>query len=482
MLRKMLEGTGRALLALGLFTAVAPALQAQKAAPIEYRGAPENVMQFEVNGIPVILRPTDPVNHVVSAKLFIRGGLTALPAGVSPAVQQLALEVPPLSGPQSMTRQEYRRLIDRMVTGIVPSDERDFSSMRIRCVDENFDRSWDLFTGIIMQPRFDEVELRNAKERMLSGIRNRLASPESYAEYLADSVFFYGHPYGRLAQEEDVAPINAKTLEEHYKKMFVKSRLLLVVVGNIDSADLHAKVANSLAKLPQGNYVDIDVPQPVNAQTSNLIIRRPIGRTEGSPTTYIVARHLAPNKTDPLFYPMLRLTSFVSGSLFREIRIERNLSYAPDADAVFLNSSYGEISMSTTLPDSAWRTAQREVVDFFRDYVIADEYMKSGMSSWITSNYMKEQTSESQAHELGVAQIYTGSWTNAFRTIDELRSMSSEDMNEAARRYLQNFTIAVVGDPSNVTPAVFMPKPEASTEAIESEIRRQLETKGVEKQ
>jgi predicted Zn-dependent peptidase len=465
---------------LGLCAVMSVGAEAQKNPPIAYRGAPQNVKQFEVGGIPVILRPTGPANHVVAAKLFIKGGLAALPAGVSPAVQQLALELPPLSGPQSMDRQAYRRLIDRMVTGIVPSDERDFSTLLLRCVDENFDRSWDLFTGVILQPRFDETELRNAKSRLVSGIRNRLASPESYAEYLADSAFFYGHPYGRLAQEADVAPIDASTLEEYYRKLYVKSRLLLVVVGNIDSADLHRKIAGSLAKLPQGNYVDIDVPQPVNGMTSNLIIRRPLGRTEGSPTTYIVARHLAPNKSDSLYYPMLRLASFVSGSLFREIRIERNLSYAPDADVVFLNSSYGDISMSTTLPDSAWRTAKREVIDFFRDYVIAEEYMKSGMSSWITSNYMREQTNESQAHELGVAQIYTGSWTNAFRTIDALRSMSSEEMNEAARRYMQNFTIAVVGDPRNVTPSVFLPASDMDNDAFESTVRRK--TKGVEKE
>lgn len=425
---------------------------------IVYRGAPDNVRQFTVDGIDVIMRPSAPSNHVIAAKLFIRGGSAALPEGVSPAVQSLALEVPPLSGPSSMSKEEYRRLIDRMVTGIIPADGRDFSTLTLRTVDVNWDRSWELFTGVVLQPRFDPVELRNAKERLITAVRNRFASPEAYAEYLADSAYFHGHPYGRFVDESDVVDIDADVLREHYKRLYVKSRLLLVVVGNVDSADLHRKIATTFARLPQGDYRERQLPDPPNANRSQLIVREPVGQRESVPTTYIVARHRIPKRTDSLYYPMMRLASFVSGSLFREIRIERNLSYAPDASAHFAKTPFGEISMSTTLPDSAWRTAKREVIDFFREYVIADQYITSGLSSWITSNYLKEQTSESQAHEIGVAEIYTGSWTNAFRTIDALRSMTAEQMNEAAQQYYRNFTIALVGDPSVITPQEYLPE------------------------
>jgi predicted Zn-dependent peptidase len=422
-----------------------------------YRGAPQNVKEFEVNGLKVILRPIGSTNHVIAAKLFIKGGVTVLPEGVSPAVEDLAMELPPLSGPAEMSKSDYRRLIDRMVTGIIPAAGRDFSTMTLRCIDEKFDTSWGLFTGVIMRPKYDPAELANAKERTISGIRNRFALPENYATYLADSAFFHGHPYGLTAQEADIPPLNAKVLEEYYRNLFVKSRLLLVVVGNVDSADLHHKVASSLGLLPQGDYNDVELPDPANADSSNLIIRTPYGG-KSIPTNYIVARYLAPNRGDTLYYPMMRLTSFLGGTLFREIRIERNLSYAPDADVNFGKTSFGEISISTTLPDSAWRTAKREVIDFFRLYVIRDEYMKSGLSSWITTNYMQEQSNESQANEMGKAEIYTGSWTNAFNTIEAIGNMTPEEMNLAAQLYLRNFTIAIVGNPSKIDRTVFLPQ------------------------
>jgi predicted Zn-dependent peptidase len=415
---------------------------------------PDNVKEFDVEGIHVIMRPSGPANHVVVAKLFIRGGYSALPEGMSPAVEDLALAIPSVSGPRGTDRAEYQRELQRMVIGIVPAPGRDFSTFTLRCVDETFDRSWQLYTGVILQPQFDEVELRNAKDRIISGLRNRQINPEAYASYLADSAFFAGHPYGRVAQEKDIPPITAAKLAEQYKRLFVKSRLLLVVVGNIDSAEIRSKVASTLAKLPEGSYRDPVIPPPPNAKKQMLIVRRPNdGRAV---TNYIVARYLAPNRTDSLYYPMMRLISFVSGSLFREVRIERNLSYAPDADVTFANTSYGDITISTTLPDSAWRVARGNVIDFFRDYVIKDEYMKSGLGSWITSNYMREQTNESQANELGKAKLYTGSWKNAFGMVEGISNITSEQMNLAAQRYLKNFTIVVVGDPAAVTREEFL--------------------------
>ncbi len=417
---------------------------------------PTNVKEFDVAGIHVIMRPSGPANHVIVAKIFVRGGTSALPTTVSPAVEGLAMEVAALSGPQGSDRAAYQRELQRMVTSIGPATGRDFSTFTLRTIDETFDRAWDLFTGVIMRPAFDPVELRNAKERDITELRNRFVNPESYANYLADSAFFYGHPYGRFAKESDIPSIDSTVLATHFRRMFVKARLLLVVVGNVDSALIRAKIMASLAKLPQGTYFEPIIPVPVNAKRPALIVRPPYGGGRAV-TNYIEARFLAPNRTDSLYYPMMRLVSFVSGSLFREVRVERNLSYAPDADVEFASRSYGSVSISTTLPDSAWRVARNEVLDFFRDYVIGDQYVKGGTNSWITSTYMREQTNESQANELGRAKFYTGQWQNAFKTVQGISSITPEQMNMAAQRYLRNFTIVVIGDPSAVTASVFLP-------------------------
>jgi len=417
-------------------------------ADVDPSDVPRNVRHFTVNGVEVIHRTSDPANHVIVAKTFLRGGTSALPALVSPAVHELALEVPVLSGPQGMNREAFQREQERLAIGLSIAPGRDFSTYTLRCTDEAFERSWELYTGIILRPQVDETELRNAKDRKALALRNREENPEAYAEFLADSVFFAGHPYGRFAYESDIAPITAGELADHWKSLFQKSRMLVVVVGNIDSATIAARINATLGTLPQGDYVDVPLPPPTAARMPRLVIRPTAGgRTV---TNYLAVRHLAPNQSDSLFYPFMRLASFLAGTLFREIRVDRNLSYAPDADFTQARQSYGRISVSTTLVDSVWRTTKREVIDFFRDNVIADQYITSGLDGWMTSRYLREQTNESQANELGRAQLYTGSWRNAYGVIHGISTITPEQMNLAAQRYLKSFTIVIVGDPDKI--------------------------------
>jgi len=445
-----MKGIGRGLRLLFLMLALPIGLSAEPGIEI-----PDNVRQFDVDGITVLTRPSGPSNHVVYAKIFIRGGITALRDGVSPAMEELALTVPIASGPLGTDRAKHQREMERTAIGISASTERDYSVLNLRCVDETFTRAWQIYTGIILNPQYDPLELRNAKERMLSLIRNRYVNPESYASYLADSVFFDGHPYGRFVQESELPGITVDLLQAHQRGLFVKSRILLVVVGNVDSAQLHAMVSSTLGRLPQGNYRQATIPIPKNAKVQQILVRRPYGGV-AAVTNYLVARYLAPGMDDSLYYPFMRLTSFLSGSLFREVRVQRNLSYAPEADVRFNDVSYGEITISTTLPDSAWRVAKGEVVNFFRNFIISDESVKSGLSGWITSYYMREQTNESQAGRLGEAYLYTGSWKNAFGLVEGISSITPEQMNMAALRYLKNMTFVIVGDPSAVTSSEYL--------------------------
>jgi predicted Zn-dependent peptidase len=63
---------------------------------------------------------------------------------------------------------------------------------------------------------------------------------------------------------------------------------------------------------------------------------------------------------------------------------------------------------------------------------------------------MNKQTAESQANEIGNAWFYTGDWREAFRTLEHEANVSPDEMNEAAFRYLDDFTFIIVGDPKAV--------------------------------
>ncbi len=424
---------------------------------------PDDIEEFEVDGLKVILRKTGSSFRTIFARLTIRGGLPALPDGVSPAFEQMALDVPRFSGPQSMDRAAFQREVDRLHIGLGASAERDYSSLWVRSVDETFDRAWEIFSGTIMNPSFDPVTMENIRERAITGVRNRRVSPEAYANYLADSIFFQGHPYGRVTEEKDYKAITRESLAAYHKSLFQKSRLFLVVVGNVTREEITEKIRGSLGTLPKGSYEDPEVPIPEQASEHIVHITTPYGRRD-VPTNYLVVRHLAPGHNDELFYPMDRLRAFVGGMLFRRIRIERNLSYAPGAAIHSHRIGFGDISISTVLPDSAWRVTRDMILTFFRDYIIDESNLTDIPATWYTSQYMGMQTAQSQAEELSAAYFFKGDWREAYSSLEDYLKVTPEQLNAAAQKYYDNFTIVIVGNPATIDPTEYEPPEEEEDE------------------
>ena len=223
--------------------------------------------------------------------------------------------------------------------------------------------------------------------------------------------------------------------------------MLLVVVGNISKSELERMIRNSvLAKLPEGNYVDRPLPIPAKSQSPSAYLTS-IGRKLN--TNYALAYFLIPNRNDPDYYAYNRLRNFFGGFIFSHIRVEHSLAYAPNIDDQEGKTSIGLITFETPYVDSAVRVIYADV-DFFQNNIIRATAIKSGVGRWTTGNYMKQETSQSQAVALGQAKLLTGDVSNAFLDYSKLASVTPQELVDVANKYLRNFNWVIVGDTSSV--------------------------------
>lgn len=413
---------------------------------------PHNVTEMDVNGIHVIHRTCDSANHIIVAKLFLRGGWCSIPSEKSIALEALMLRTAVETGPGrpdgSSDPDGYQRLLDRLATTISASPGRDASNLTLRCIDETFDRSWNLFTGIVTSPAFDSARFEATREEQLVEIRDRGQDPESYADYLADSVFFHGHPYGRVARESEVEAITRSDLAAHARGLLVKSRMVLVVVGNIDSADLRRRVEASIAKLPEGSYVPVEIPRRTANADTTIIVRRPPLGTGSVVTNYMVVRFAAPERNDPDYFVMRQLRSFLSGDIYREIRVKKNLSYTPYATYSPEGVGFGDIVVSTVKPSLVWNIVRDDIIEPYKTYLMREEAFGSrDRNAEFTSYFMRQWTNDDQANQLGSSYLFFGNWRTAFTSVNENHRVTPRTMRSVAEQYLRNYTIVVVGDP-----------------------------------
>jgi zinc protease len=399
---------------------------------------------FDVAGVHVILRQNN-ANNVVAANLYLLGGsrqLTDANAGIEP----LLLEVSD-RGTQRYPKNAQRRAMSRLGSEIVTAPSADWTMFGIRSSTEVFDSTWAIFADRVMRPTLAKSEINLVKAQYLSGIRQRRDDPEALADYLADSITFVGHPYAVsvAGNESSIQALDSAALREYHRTQFVTSRMLLVVVGNIDRAHIERLVTQSLGQLPRGSYKWEPPPRIPELATAVVVARRQL------PTNYILGYYSGPLASGRDYQALRVATSVLTGRMFAEIRARQSLTYDVHAPFVDRAATAGGLSVSTVAPDTTLKLMRAAIVDL-QQGMLDPAGLKQLEEQFITEYFLDNETNAAQADFLARSQLYGGDYREADRFMDEVKSVTPEDVQRVARKYMKGFRFAYVGDPSKLNP------------------------------
>src|SRR4051812_26033098 len=401
---------------------------------------------FEVNGLHVILR-RNTATDVVAANLFLLGGVQQL-TPQNQGIEALLLAATG-KGSRKFPGAKLREEISRLGSEISIGASEDFSTYRMKAIRSTFDSTWALYADRLLAPTLLAADVDLIKSQMITSLRQGDLSPDALVAHLADSVAFVGHPYGLAPEgtEQSLAGITSVHLREYMQRTFVTSRMLLVVVGNVDRPKVEQLVRTTIASLPRGDYVW----KPPVAATSH---KAAVVRSVPLPTNYLIGYYSGPPATSD-DYSALRVASAVlAGRFFTEIRSKRNLSYAPDAPFLERAIATGGIYVTTTDPNTSLQIMRNEI-SRLQSELIDPEGLDRLVEQFITEYFLKNETNADQATFLARAAIYHGDYRSADQFVADLRRVRPDDIRRAARQYMKNFSFAYVGDPSRVDRSLF---------------------------
>ncbi|MGI9043175.1 MAG: M16 family metallopeptidase [Gemmatimonadaceae bacterium] len=397
---------------------------------------------FDVGGIRVILRQSA-ANNVVAANLYLLGGsrqITSANAGIEPLLLEISDR-----GTRKYPRATLRRKMSLLGSEITTSPADDWTMFGIRTSREVFDSTWAIFADRVMQPTLDPADVALIKSQFIAGIRQRRDNPDALAELLADSIAFSGHPYGVpvVGTEASISSIDVKALREYHASQFVKSRMLLVVVGNVDRPHIERLVNSTLAALPQGSYT-WTLPDRVPERESAVVIEQ-----RDLPTNYILGYFSGPLASSEDYHALRIATSVLTGRMFAEIRTRQNLTY--DVHSPFLDkaATAGGLSVSTVAPDTTLKL-MRSAIRELQEGLLDPSGLERLERQFLTEYFLDNETNDAQANFLARAQLYRGDYRTAERFVEELRSVTPEAVRRVARRYMKGIRFAYVGNPRSV--------------------------------
>jgi zinc protease len=441
--------TSRFLLALLVSCPTATAtLAAQTAAPpvpTVTRAARRDsavTMKFDVDGLPVILR-RNPANEVIAANLYLLGGarqLTPANAGIE-AMLLLASERGTRRYPGALARQ----LTANLGSSISVEANDDWSAIGLHAIRATFDSTWAILADRVMAPTLAPADVEIARAQMMADARQRTTQPDDAAEELADSLLYQRNPYAIdvTGTPTSLASITIPQLRAYHDEQFVTSRMLLVVVGNVERADVERLVRGTIATLPRGSYKWTAPPPTVSTGRALAIENRSI------PTNYVLGYVPGPVATNRDYVALRVATAVLSGRLYTEVRSRRNLSY--DVESQFLERAQGVggLYVTTVDPNAVLRIMRREL-STLQTETVDPEGLKRLEQQFITEYYLKNETNADQANVLARAEVFAGDYRAADRFMDDLQRVTPADVRRVARQYLRDFRFAYVGDASKL--------------------------------
>ena len=402
--------------------------------------------KFDVDGISVILR-RNTATEVVAANLYLLGGtrqLTSATSGIE-AMVLAASERGTRHFPGAAVRQRTARLGSTI--GIEASD--DWSAIGLHAIRATFDSTWAIFADRVMAPTLDASEFALVRDQFLTIAREKNTQPDDAATVLADSLLYLNHPnaVSPTGTPEAISAITVAQLKQYHTQQFVTSRMLLVVVGNVDRAQVERLVRATLSTMPHGTYKWTS-PPPVTTTGRALAIDN-----RALPTNYLLGYVPGPPATDPDYSALRVATAVLSGRLFTEVRSRRNLSYAVEAPFLERGHAIGGLYVTTVDPNQVLRIMRQELTTLQTESV-DPVGLKRLEQQFITEYYLKNETNADQANALARAELYQGDYRAAGRFMEGLRRVTPDDVRRVARKYLKDFRFAYVGDAAKLDRAL----------------------------
>jgi len=398
--------------------------------------------RFVVDGITVIQRRTN--TNLFVANLYLLGGVqlaTPQTAGLEPMLLEVTER-----GTKKYPGESLRRAMSRTGSEIGVAANDDYTIYGLRTTTDRIDSTWSIYADRLLNPILAPADFAFVRDNRVAALQQREDDPDALLEYLADSVAFVGYPYALSAVGTDrsLAAITLEQLKEFHRTQMVRSRMMLVVVGNIPRDRLERLVHSTFGTLPAGTY-SWKVPEALGPRTgSNVhVVSRRL------PTNYILGWWSGPS-AGAADVPALRVaTAILQGRLFAEVRSRRNLTYAVEARFRDRAVTSGGLYVTTTRPDETLRV-MREQVQGLQEELIPTQALAPLVQQFITEYFLDNETSGAQADFLARAELYRGDYRAGDRFVADLRAVTGEDVQRVAREWMRSMRFTYIGNPSQL--------------------------------
>jgi len=329
----------------------------------------------------------------------------------------------------------------------------DFASFSMNCIKSDFETVWTLYTEALSTPRFDAKEFDRIKQDAINFIRSNESSPDNALDKLAKQTAFAGKNYAKDPQGTvaSVSKLTAAETKQYWKSVFTRSRMVIIVVADLDKAVIEKKVKEFLSKVPAG------APFALKKESYNPPASTFKPQERENATNYVRGITSGPLPGTPDYNAFVLAMGIFGSRHFVEIRTKNGLSYAPQSWFSQGTTPYANISVTTTDPDKYIAVA-RNLIDRIKQEGFTEAELKNEKTGYLTGIYYRQETNEAQAASYASNEVIHGDWKRSIKIQHDIKEVTLEQLNAAFKKYINNITLVYQGDTKKVNPVLYTQK------------------------
>lgn len=387
------------------------------------------------NGVRVILKE-DHTLPIVAVSVCCLGGLLAenkTNNGVGHLMAQCITK-----GTQERTALELAEAVERIAGHLESFSGRNSFGLRLEFLSDHLEQALNLFSEILLTPRWDPKETEKEKRLTLEAIKNQEDHLSELAFYHFHKTLFPHHPYGmrELGSKESIKKLRSSHLRHWHQKIVSASNLVLSVVGDCSESELIPILKKCLKPLPKTKQVlPRPKPDPKPARTQKVTIHK------HKEQAHLVLGFVGPTFLGDDYYAMVVLNNILSGMggrLFVELRDKMSLAYTvtsilqpgldPGSFAVYLGTDPAKIP--TAIP-----AIQAELKKIVTTPVTHDELEKT--KNHLVGTYELElQRNSGLAQLFALDELYGQGFQEVLRYPEKILRVTKEDLLKVAKKYI----------------------------------------------
>ena len=400
------------------------------------------------NGLTVL---TEEIDHVrsISLGVWLKKGSqdeSAEDAGVYHFIEHMLFK-----GTENRNAYEIAKMIDSIGGYTDAFTSKENTCFYAKLLDEHLPQVLELFSDILIRPRFDQEDIERERKVILEEIKMVEDTPGDLVHELFLESFWPDHPLGRpiLGSVDTVHSVDQNLLRAKFTENYVPSNMLVTAAGKLDHDDLVQKLQEQF-RLNTGKKI-ASTPIPAVTGGRSFVQLRPKKDLEQA---HISLGMMGYSATDPDRYAASVLNVILGGSmssrLFQEIREERGLCYTVYSSlSPFKDSGYLSIYAATG------KETVREAVDLILQQChllitepVTTEELENAKNHLKGSMILSLEGSSSRMFNLARNDLYHGRQVETEEILDGISAVTIADVQHIAMELFQhsNYGVVVVGD------------------------------------